>query len=309
MADLISNDKLANDVVYIRVAQQLINESLKAKEFSVPVHLAMGHEAIAVAVCHSMEKGDGICLTHRNIHYNLALADTFTEEFSELKLQEGGVASGRLGSMNMDNPKKGIIYTSSILGNNLCVAAGASIGAVLSGSDDVIYAASGDGAIEEGAFYESVELARSQNAPFVLIVENNGWSLGTRVDQRRCPIELPDIAKAFDIPYFQLKGNNTYSYLEVLKNARQISLLEKKPVLIETLITTLGSWVMKADEQTQGKFINYHHGPSPSVAAESGAIIAENDTDPVWVLGEQYGRDVIFNLANDIRTRLKSEIT
>ena len=64
----------ARQVLQLRYWQHLLNEDLKQKRFRVPVHLAMGHEALAVAVSAAMSESDQMALTHRNVAYNLARA-------------------------------------------------------------------------------------------------------------------------------------------------------------------------------------------------------------------------------------------
>src|SRR5262249_8891369 len=144
--------RLAEAVMRIRLSQLVINERLREKEFCVPVHLALGHEAIAAAVSAAMCDGDSLCLTHRNIHYNLARATSLKAELAELRLANDGIAGGWLGSMNMVNPARGIVYSSSILGNNLCVGAGVALAEAVAVTDAVTFIVSGDGAMEEGSF-------------------------------------------------------------------------------------------------------------------------------------------------------------
>ena len=105
-------------IIWLRLAQVFVNERYKNGDFVIPIHLAMGHESIAVAVEAAMKEEDAIFLTHRNIHYNLARMGTLKEELDEYYLRETGMAKGRLGSMNLSNPDKNILYSSSILGNN-----------------------------------------------------------------------------------------------------------------------------------------------------------------------------------------------
>ena len=106
----------------------IINEYYKKGVFKVPIHLAMGHEAIAIAVDNAMNKDDSLFVTHRNIHYNLSRQGTLIEELNEYFLKPEGLAQGRLGSMNLNNPSKGVIYASSILGNDMPVASGYALG-------------------------------------------------------------------------------------------------------------------------------------------------------------------------------------
>lgn len=64
--------KIAKNVLYIRISQMLINEDYKEKKFKIPIHLALGHESISIAVSKIMKESDKLILTHRNVAYNLA---------------------------------------------------------------------------------------------------------------------------------------------------------------------------------------------------------------------------------------------
>ena len=150
------NLKIIKKIIWIRIAQIIINERYKKGDFVIPIHLAMGHESIAVAVNSVIKEFDSLFLTHRNIHYNLARMDTLKEELDEYYLKKTGLAKGKLGSMNLSNPDKNIIYSSSILGNNLAVGSGYALANKLKNQNGVVFIVTGDGAIEEGAFYESL---------------------------------------------------------------------------------------------------------------------------------------------------------
>lgn len=111
-------NKVLENLIFVRFCQLLINDKIKNKEFKIPIHLAFGHEAIATSIAMNFVKNDNIILTHRNIHYNLAISNDFKSILNEFRLKNNGLAKGRLGSMNLCSPKDGIVYSSSILGNS-----------------------------------------------------------------------------------------------------------------------------------------------------------------------------------------------
>ncbi|MEO5372884.1 MAG: thiamine pyrophosphate-dependent enzyme [Alphaproteobacteria bacterium] len=282
---------IAEEVLRVRIGQLLVNEILKRRELKVPVHLALGHEAIAVAVSEVMGPGDRLCLTHRNIHYNLARAQSFAPEVAELRLSPEGIGGGRLGSMNMANPGRGILYTSSILANDLCVATGVALGGRLEGGPaGATFVVTGDGAMEEGAFYETLELAKSLDLPVVVVVENNGWSLASRIHERRCPIAVEGLAAAFAVPFASLRGNDAIAYVHTLERLRARAIGERTPVIVEAHVSTLGDWRGEpTPAEPEGRVINYHHGAAATVTLgdvmlEGWPVIREDATDPVHVL-------------------------
>lgn len=293
---------LAEAVLRIRISQLLINERLRAKEFRVPVHLALGHEAIAAAVSAAMGEGDLLSLTHRNIHYNLARATEFKAELAELRLSEDGIAGGRLGSMNMINPARGIVYSSSILGNNLCVGAGVALAEAVAATNAVTFIVTGDGAMEEGSFYESLEFLKTAGLMAVVLVENNGWSMFTRIRERRCAIGLKALADCFGIPYEHLAGNDPWRYAETLAALRTKAGTDRSPMLVEVKVDTLGDFTMPAD----GRHINYHHGVAP-VELSDWPLLRDDPSDPVHVLANRLGESAARDIARRVRTALAKE--
>ena len=300
--------EIAKQILKVRLSQMIINEKYKNGEFKIPIHLALGHEAIAVSVDSIMEKNDKLILSHRNIHYNLAREQALKPEIDEYYLKKGGLAKGQLGAMNLANEKKGIVYTSSILGNNLPVATGVALGKKVKKEDGIVIVETGDGAIEEGSFYESLVFLKSNNLPVLIIIENNGWSLATRIKERRCDIDIKKLTESINIKYELLDSNDTYEYIKKLKNLREYTLLNKTPVCIEVKLTTLGSWYLKTDEYPNGKFINYHAGPAPTVNVKDGALIKESQDDPVFVLQKYFSKEEIEEISQNILKKLGEEI-
>jgi TPP-dependent pyruvate/acetoin dehydrogenase alpha subunit len=271
-----------------RLSMLKMNDCIRQKMLSIPIHMALGHEAIAVAVAEVKHANDSVVLSHRNMHYNFAMTQQPGLMLKEYLLHFDGLMQGRYGSMNLIQPLEGIVYTSSILGNNLCVASGIAkanqIKDLRSAEPSVTYVVTGDGAMEEGAFYESLLMAKTCQVPMVVIVENNGWSMYTQIHERRCPIDLPQFGQSLSIPTYTLKGNDTLKYIEQLQEIRERALREQTPVIVEVLLHTLGDyWV----EDPHRRNINYHHGLAPKIIEADNPVIIANDTDPIYVLKQQ----------------------
>ena len=295
-------------ILFLRASQLLINERYKKGDFKVPVHLAMGHEAIAVAVDQTMQEDDFLVLSHRNIHYNLARLGSLKSGLDEYYLRPEGLAQGELGSMNLINPQKGIHYTSSILGNNLAVAAGMAMGKKVKQAKGAVLVVTGDGAIEEGSFYESILFEKSHDLPVIIIIENNQWSLGTKIEERRCAIDIEQIARSVGAHYERFVSNDVTEYAQRLGALRSLALEKKIPVCVEVELTTLGSWYVKSVENPSGRFINYHAGPAPEVNAISGPVMVSSSEDPVFVLMNSYDKQKFTSLYEDIVRSLEKEI-
>lgn len=293
--------ELAREVLRLRMSMLMLNEAIKAKAFRVPVHLALGHESLAVAVAAMMEPGDSLACSHRNLHYNLARGATLAQVHQEFALQPTGLAQGKGGSMNLSNPAAGIAYTSSILGNNLAVAAGLALAKKVTGEGGLTLVVTGDGAMEEGTLYESLQMHGTFGLPAMIVVENNGWSLATRIEERRCPIRLDLMAQALGADYLRLCGNDPEDYLAKLRAARQAALANNRAVVVEALLSTLGDWRMPTPEFPEGKYINYHAGGTPSACLENGPCIRPENDDPVHVLSQKHGAETLATLVDEVK--------
>ena len=300
--------QISEEIIRLRLSQIQVNERYKNGEFKIPIHLALGHESLAVAVDRSMGEEDHLFLTHRNIHYNLARLGTLGAEMAEYYLKDSGIANGHLGSMNLSNPAKNIVYSSSILGNNLAVASGYALGNKANKNNGVVFLVTGDGAMEEGSFYESLVFMKSNDLNIIIIVENNSWSLGTKIDERRCEIDLSKLTNSIGIEYFSLNGNNPIDYVQQVRSHRTKSLENNTPVLIEVQLTTLGHWNMKTEEYPAGKFINYHAGPAPEVEIEKSPLISNSNEDPLFVLKQYFSERELMDISSKILKQLESEL-
>jgi len=300
--------KIAHDIIKVRIAQMMVNELYKEGKFKIPIHLAFGHETIAVAIDRIMEEDDKLILSHRNIAFNLVRAGKLKGILDEYYLKKDGLAEGKIGSMNLINPSRGIIYSSSILGNSFSVAVGVALAQKIKSDKGLTIILGGDGSIEEGSFHESLIMLKSLKLPSFIIIENNEWSMATRISERRCNIDLAKFSSAYDIKYAKLSGNNPLQYIEKLKNLKEYSLKNNEPVCIEFEVTTLGDWRMKTEEYPDGKFINYHAGPTPGVKLKTcPAIIKTTKQDPVFALKEFFNESELIAMSESIHEELQNE--
>lgn len=288
----ISDQRIARDLISLRYRQQIINELLKKGAFGgLPVHVAIGHEAIAVAVNHAMKENDQLVLTHRNMHFNLARRDELECFLNEYRQNQQGIAQGRLGSMNMAQPSAGLPYTSSILGNNMPVACGFALAQSVKNKGGVVWVNTGDGAMEEGTFYETLVFAKTQKLRLIFVIENNNMSMSSLIHERRCEIDIQKMASAFDVPYLSLKGNFVLEYTQKISHAREQVMSSSGPLCIEV----------------QTHSYSQHAGPTPGwptdpkkITIETGMIVEESDRDALFILSQK--------IPPEIRQRLEAEV-
>jgi hypothetical protein len=167
----------------------------------------------------------------------------------------------------------------------------------------------GDGSIEEGSFYESLLMMKSLNLSAIVLIEDNEWSLGTRISERRCPIDVRKVCEATSTPHVKLSGNDPYLYIEELKRVRIQALQEHTPICVEASLTTLGDWIMTNPENANGKFINYHAGGTPGIDIKSWPIaISQSAADPIFVLRSYFSLEDLSDMATAAMNNIDHEI-
>lgn len=305
-------NKIFQELIRNRLSQVIINEEYKSGNFKIPIHLSLGHEAIAVAISNTLKPQDKLLLTHRNMSYNLARSGKLRPIIDEYYLKESGLANGRLGSMNLINLDSNIIYSSSILANNFSVAAGIAMADNIFDNSAVTFVLGGDGSMEEGSFYESLVMMKSLNLGIIIIIENNEWSLGTHINERRVDINLDKLCESLGIVYQKLDNNSVLDYLNTLQETRIKCKQNSQPICIEVNVKTLGDRVTPpTHEFPNGKYINYHAGPASTVDIKSdfyGLILRENSEDPLFVLQEEIGIEKLNKYGLEILEQLKTEL-
>lgn len=136
-------------------------------------HVSIGQEAGAVAACEPLTGGDYLFTTHRNHAHLLARGADPARIFAEILGRSGGYNDGRGGTLHVTAPELNVPVTSALVGGSLPIATGAALALTRRGGDDIVLALFGDAALEEGAFYESVNLAVLWKLPIVYVCDNN----------------------------------------------------------------------------------------------------------------------------------------
>jgi TPP-dependent pyruvate/acetoin dehydrogenase alpha subunit len=151
-----------------------------------PVHLSIGQESIAVGVCEALRQGDAVFGSYRSHALYLAKGGDLRAMIAELYGKATGCAGGKGGSMHMIDVAAGVFGTSAVVGTTIPHAVGYAVALKLRREPRVVLAMFGDGAVDEGVFYESLNFAALKQLPVLFLCENNGYAIHThqRIRQR-----------------------------------------------------------------------------------------------------------------------------
>ncbi|MHA1909350.1 MAG: thiamine pyrophosphate-dependent dehydrogenase E1 component subunit alpha, partial [Candidatus Thorarchaeota archaeon] len=160
----------------IRLFEEKTAELVESRDIITPAHLYIGQEAVAAGICAALEDEDYVFSNHRGHGHYLAKGGDPQKLMSELLCREDGCSKGRGGSMHIVAPEVGVLGTSSIVGGCIPIGAGAALGIKLRNSNQVSTAFFGDGAADEGVFFESLNFAAIYDLPVLFVVENNHYA-------------------------------------------------------------------------------------------------------------------------------------
>lgn len=169
----------------IRLVEERIIELYPSDKIQSPVHLSIGQEAVAVGTCHSLKTADLLFGSYRSHAFYLAKGGGMPEMFAELYGKDTGCGRGKAGSMHLAAPEVGFMGSSAVVASTIPHAVGAALATKRLKKDQIIVAVFGDGATEEGVYHESLNLAALHKLPVILVCENNGLAVHSRLHVRQ----------------------------------------------------------------------------------------------------------------------------
>jgi len=216
------------------MTEEAIAERYTENKMRCPTHLSIGQEAISVGVCSNLTKNDFVLSTHRAHAHYLAKGGDLKRMIAELYGKKTGCSKGMGGSMHLIDKSVGFMGSTAIVGNTIPVAVGLGLSLKLKKEDGLSCVFFGDGAIEEGAFYESINYAVVHTLPVLFICENNLYSvysgLTVRQPQGRKIYEMVD---AMGIQTDHGYGNNVEEVQKKVSNAKDKIFGGQGPQFIE----------------------------------------------------------------------------
>ncbi len=197
------------------------------------MHLSIGQEATAVGACMPLSDADCITSTHRGHGHCIAKGAELEPMFAEFLGRESGYCKGRGGSMHIAEPAKGNLGANGIVGGGLPIAVGAALSAKKRRTGAVALAFFGDGANNEGAFHEALNLASIWKLPVIFVCENNQYAMSMSMARATAVANVADRASAYAIPSAIVDGNDFAAVAEVSFEATERARAGKGPTLIE----------------------------------------------------------------------------
>src|SRR5580704_4051503 len=232
----ISREKLLwafEKMVLIRTFENKVHELIAQRKLPGFAHLSAGQEAVAVGLCAHLDDRDFITSTHRGHGHCIAKGLKVDAMMAELYGKATGTSKGKGGSFHIGDLSRGMLGTNGIVGAGLPLACGPALVAKVKGTKQIAVSFFGEGATNQGAFHEAINLAAVWNLPVLFVCENNLYSEATPVEYA---IKIKDIASRADsygIPGVIVDGMDFFDVYDKVLQAVERARSGEGPTLLE----------------------------------------------------------------------------
>jgi pyruvate dehydrogenase E1 component alpha subunit len=199
------------------------------------MHLSIGQEASATGTCLALRPDDLITSTHRGHSHCVAKGADLTRMMAELLAKDSGYCRGRGGSMHIADVATGNLGANGIVGGGIPIAVGAALAQHLTGSGKIVVSFFGDGAANEGAFHEAVNLAAVWSLPVVFVCENNHYGMSMAADEAFAIENIAIRARGYGIPGVTVDGNDVQAVHDAVSVAADRARAGHGPTLVENV--------------------------------------------------------------------------
>jgi len=225
--------KLLADMVRIRRMEEKSAEMYGAGKIRGFLHLYIGEEATAVGALHALSAEDNIVATYREHGHALVRGMGMGAIMAEMYGKREGCAHGRGGSMHLFDKATRLFGGNAIVGGGLPLAVGLGLAGKMQKEERITACFFGDGAVAEGAFHESMNLAALWKLPVLFCCENNLFGMGTSIERAESQTDLCVKAASYNMPALKADGMDIVAVHEVTKQAAQRVRAGEGPLFVE----------------------------------------------------------------------------
>jgi pyruvate dehydrogenase E1 component alpha subunit len=219
----------------IRALEERIGQLKRNGEVHGLIHLSVGQEAVAAAVCGQLRPDDAVYSGHRAHGHAVALGAPLDKVLAELMGRTDGLCRGMGGSMHLVDVEHGLLGATGVVGGNIPLALGSALAAQMRGGDSVAVVFFGDGAVQAGQFAESVNLATLWRLPVLLVCENNGFAEFSPRSAHTAVERVSDVVAPYPIDRQTVDGNEFGTVWSVVRSMLAGVRTGQGPALLECL--------------------------------------------------------------------------
>lgn len=227
--------RLIETMYTIRFFEEAVRDKFAEKQIPGFIHLSIGQEAVAAGLSAALRVDDALYVTHRGHGHVIAKGANLKRVASELFGRANGYCRGRGGSMHIAAFDVGVLGANGIVGAGLPQAVGAAYALQTLSQQRVVVVVFGDGAVNEGVFHESLNIASLWRLPVIFLCENNRYAEFTPTSVHSAVERVCDRAAAYQMPGFQVDGLDPLAVQNAVTQALTRARAGDGPTLIECL--------------------------------------------------------------------------
>ena len=220
-------------MLLIRTFEEACVRLYMEKEIRGSFHPCVGQEATAVGACFALNPDDYLTCTYRGHGACIAKGIDVNAAMAEMLGRKTGVSKGKGGSMHWTDPSIGLLGENAIVAAGVPIAAGAALSAQLDGNGRVALTIFGDGAINQGAFHEAMNMAQLWKLPLILLCENNLYAEMTPLASSNPLEQIADRAKGYNMRAMVVDGNDVCAVYDAVGLAARHAREGHGPTFIE----------------------------------------------------------------------------
>lgn len=218
----------------IRITEETIAETYSEWKMRCPTHLCTGQEAVAAVMGIILEKDDFVVSSHRAHGHYLAKGGDLNRMIAEIYGKKTGCCKGKGGSMHLIDKSINFMGSTAIVGGTIPIGVGLGLSAQLKGTDQISCIFFGDGATEEGVFFESLNFAILRKLPVLFICENNFFSVYSPLSVRQPRgRDIQKMVECLGIDGAQGDGNNPEEVFRLISESVESIRQKKEPGFLE----------------------------------------------------------------------------
>lgn len=224
--------ELYKKLYLIRSSEEAIVKNYHEDDMKTPMHMSMGEEAIVTGVCHALTDEDQVLGTYRSHALFLAKTQKCDAFFAEMYGKSTGTADGKSGSMHLSDPEKGMLVSSAIVASSIPTAVGAALANKMKKNNKITAVFFGDGAVDAGVFWESLNFACLEQLPIIFVLENNSLAVHTSRDQRHGYDSISELVSQYHCDTYEASTTDVESVYQMTKQAIEKVRMHGKPALM-----------------------------------------------------------------------------
>ncbi len=272
--------RLLSQMVLIRRFEEKAAEMYALGKIGGFLHLYIGEEAVAVGATAALRPDDYAISSYREHGHCLAKGSDPRRIMAELFGRRDGLSKGRGGSMHLFDKSKNFLGGHAIVGAHLPLAAGAAFAVKYQGGDQVVVCYFGDGAVPQGEFHESLNLAALWKLPVIYLCENNRYAMGTAIHRALAQTEIWRYAETYGIAGEAVDGMDVLAVREVVGRAVERGRRGQGPSLIEARTYRFRGHSMR--------------DPSAAIYRTKEEVEREKQRDPIALFRERCLKDGVL---------------